>query len=281
MKHSGLKLALLLLLAALLGLGADAQTVGGESARNVVYSNRESALRNAPFSPGETLNYEAKLNKILRGIPAADLTLTVVPTESPNDFLIKARAVSKGTLLKLIRYSFQQQYQTSIDPMRFRALKTTKHDVQKDRVRDSEAIFDYAQKRVTFLETDPNEPMKAPRRIASSIEDQTHDLISGLYALRLLPLAVGKSYDFTVSDSGLVFGVPVRVTGRELQKTVFGNVWCFRVEPEVFGPGRMIEQEGSLIIWISDDARRVPVRAQVNSPIGRVEIKLKSAENLK
>ena len=53
------------------------------------------------------------------------------------------------------------------------------------------------------------------------------------------------------------------------------------VEPQVFGPGRMIEQEGSMIIWITDDARRIPVRAQVNSPIGRVEIKLKSAENLK
>lgn len=280
MRHSGLKLALLLL-SALLGFSADAQTVGGESARNIVYSGRESALRNAPFSPGETLNYEAKLNKIFPGIPAADLTLSVAPTGSPSDFLIKARAASKGTVLKLLRFSFQQQYQSFIDPIRFRALKTTKHDVQKDRVRDSEAVFDYAGKRVTFLETDPNEPMKAPRRIASSIGDETHDLVSSLYALRLLPLAVGGSYNFSVSDSGLVFEVPVKVTARELQKTVLGKVWCFRVEPRVFGPGRMIEQEGSLVIWITDDARRVPVRAQVNSPIGRVEIKLKSAENLK
>lgn len=279
MKHFGLKLAFLLL--ALPGFSTEAQTVGSEAARNIVYGSRESALRNAPFAQGETLNYEAKLSKIFPGIPAADLTLSVVPTASASDFIVRARVVSKGTLLKLLRFSFQQQYQSLIDPIRFRALKTTKHDVQKDRVRDSEAVFDYAEKTVTFLETDPKEPMKAPRRIASSIQDQTQDLISGLYALRLLPLAVGKSFDSTVSDSGLVFEVPVKVTARELQKTIFGKIWCYRVEPQVFGPGRMIEQEGSLVIWISDDARRVPVRAQVNSPVGRIEIKLKSAENLK
>ena len=122
--------------------------------------------------------------------------------------------------------------------------------------------------------------MKPPRKIASAIPDQTHDIISGIYEIRLLPLAVGKTFDLTVSDSGLVYQVPVKVTARERQKTALGKVWCFRVEPQVFGPGRMIEKEGSMIIWITDDARRIPVRAQINASIGRIEIKLKSASPL-
>jgi len=273
-------LLLVFLLSAAFVLNAGAQTFADNTPRKVAYSTA-SPLAGAPFVQGETLTYEAKINKILRGIPAADLTFTIVPTDAPDEFSVKARATSKGTLLKLFRYSFLQQYQSDIDPVRFRALKTTKHDVQKERVRDSEAIFNYTERRVTFLETDPNEPMKAPRRIASGIEEQTQDLISSLYALRMAPLAVGKTFNYNVSDSGLVFDVPVNVTRREMQKSMFGNVWCFRVEPQVFGPGRMIEQEGSIIIWITDDARRIPVRAQVNASIGRVEIKLKSAENLK
>jgi len=36
-----------------------------------------------------------------------------------------------------------------------------------------------------------------------------------------------------------------------------------------------------MIIWMTDDARKIPVRSQVNSPIGRIEIKLKTAKNLK
>ena len=112
--------------------------------RKVAYST-VSPLAAAPFVQGETLAYEAKINKILRGIPAADLTFTVVPTDTSEGFTVKARAVSKGTLLKLFRYSFLQQYQSDIDPVRFRALKTTKHDVQKERIRDSEAVFNYAR----------------------------------------------------------------------------------------------------------------------------------------
>lgn len=278
MRYAGL--TLFFVLSAAFVPFAAAQSFGGSDVAKVAYSAAEP-LSSAPFAQGETLTYEAKINKILRGIPAADLTFTVVPNQKAGDFSVKANASSKGTLLKLFRYSFLQEYQTFIDPVRFRALKTTKHDVQKDRVRDSEAVFDYAEKRVTFLETNPNEPMKAPRRIASSIEEQTHDLISSLYALRMAPLAVGKTFDYSVSDSGLVYDVPVKVTRREMQKTIFGNVWCFRIEPQVFGPGHMIEQEGSLFIWITDDDRRLPVRAQVNAPIGRIEIKLRKAENLK
>jgi len=231
-----------------------------------------------PFAPGEVLQYEAKLSKITRGIPVGNLTFTVSNTPDNGNYLIKADAVSKGSLLSIARYSFLQKYESTIGFKDFRALKTTKHDVQKDRIRDSEAVFDYGDKRVTFVETNPNEPMKPPRKIASVIPDQAHDIISGIYDLRLLPLAVGKTFDLTVSDSGLVYQIPVKVTARELQKTVLGKVWCFRVEPDVFGPGRMIEKEGSMMIWITDDARRIPVRSQINASIGRIEIKLKSVK---
>jgi hypothetical protein len=229
-----------------------------------------------PFAEGEVLRYEAKISRIIQGITVGELTFTVADSPDNKNYLIKADAVSKGTLVKLFGFSFLQQYQSTIGINNFRALKTTKHDVQKDRVRDSEAVFDYGDKRVTFVETDPKEPMKPPRKIASVIPDQTHDIISGIYELRLLPLAVGSTFNLTISDSGLVYQIPVKVTAREQQRTVLGRVWCFRVEPDVFGPGRMIEKEGSMMIWITDDARRVPVRAQINASIGKIEIKLRS-----
>ena len=244
-------------------------------------SNGSARRSTTPFVDGETLTYEGKISKVIRGIAIADLTLTLAKEPNGEDYLVKAEAKSKGTLLKFFRFSFLQEMQSSIDSDGFRAMRTVKHDVQKERVRDSEAVFDYRERRVTYVETDPNEPMRPPRRIASAIDEPSHDLISGIYSLRMLPLAVGKTFRMSVSDSGLVYDVPVRVTARELQKTILGKQWCFRVEPEVFGPNRLIEREGSMIIWITDDARRLPVRSQVNSPYGRIEIKLKTAKNLR
>ncbi len=234
-----------------------------------------------PFIDGETLTYEGKISKVIQGIAVADLTLSVAKASGTDDYLVKAEARSKGTLLKLFRFSFLQQVTSSIDPEKFRVVPTVKHDVQKERIRNSEALFDYRERRVTYVETDPNEPMRAPRRIASEIDDVNHDLISGLYSLRMLPLAIGKTFRMSISDSGLVYDIPIRVTAREQQKTMFGKQWCFRIEPEIFGSNRLIEREGSMTIWITDDARRIPVRSVVDSPYGKIDIRLKAAKNLR
>lgn len=242
---------------------------------NVLAQSNGNTVKKTPFTVGETLTYEGKFSRIIRGIAVADLTFTVTNAPNNQDYLIKAEARSKGTLLKLFRFSFLQQIDSTIDKDDFRVLKTVKKDVQKERVRDSEAVFNYSDKRVTYVETDPKEPMRPPRKIASAIDEKTQDMISGIYNLRLLPLAVGKTFELTVSDSGLVYKVPVRVTAREQQKTVLGKVWCFRVEPEIFGENRLIEQKGSMIIWFTDDERRIPVRSQINSEVGKIEVKLK------
>lgn len=223
---------------------------------------------------GESAKYEAKFNKFI-SISVAELTITTSVAPNGNDLIIKGDAVSKGTLIKMFGFSFVQNYVSTVDLDGFRILKTVKHDVQKERVRDSEAIFDYGQKRVTYVENDPKDPNRPPRRIASDIEDPMNDISSSVFAMRLLPFAVGKRFEIPVSDSGVVYKIPVPVTDRELVKTAIGKVWCWRVEPDVFGIGRLIEQKGKLVIWVTDDDRRIPVKAQINASIGKVEIKIK------
>jgi hypothetical protein len=236
-------------------------------------------VRDLPFSPGETLTYEAKVSKIISGMAVADVIFTVGDTKAPGLLEISADAKSKGTLLKLARYSFLYQFTSNIDTAAWRVQSTERVTAEKERQRTGEAKFDYDEKRVTYVETDPANPMRPPRKIASGIDDDTQDVVSGIYSLRLMPLAVGKRFEVSISDTGLVYHVPVRVTAREVQKTIFGKVWCFRVEPEVFGPGRMIEDKGKMAIWITDDPRRIPVRSRIDTSFGRVEVKLKSVSN--
>jgi hypothetical protein len=232
-----------------------------------------------PFKPGEKLTFSGKFSKsLIRGIDVGDIVFTFSKSADNKTYSTKAEATSKGSLLKLFRFSFYQNIESTIDTENFYALKTTKRDQQKERVRDSEAVFDYSSNKVTYTETDPNDRLKAPRKIASVFDGEAHDIISGIYELRRLPLAVGKVFQLTVSDSGLVYKVPVRVISKERQTTILGKVMCFRIEPEVFGPNRFIEQKGSMIIWITDDEKRLPVRSQINASLGRIEVKLKKIE---
>lgn len=225
---------------------------------------------------GESLKYEGKFSKmILRGIDVFDLNFTIENISDSQEYLVKTEAKSKGTLAKIFGLKFYQNFESTVDGKNFSVLKTVKHDEQGDRVRESQAIFDYKNNKVTYIETDPNDVARQPRVVASPVGANTQDLVTGMYLLRRLPLAVGKSFELTVSDSGLTYKIPVRVTAREQQKSVLGKIWCFRVEPEVFGENRLIEKDGNMIIWITDDARRLPVRSQINADIGRIEVKLK------
>lgn len=226
---------------------------------------------------GETLKYEGKGSKLKLSVAVADLTFTASRAANSTDLVIKSEAISKGSLLKLFRFSFLQQYESTADLAALRIFKTAKHDVQKQRVRESLAVFDYGEKMVSYVETDPKDPNRPPRKIASAIGEQVLDMISAIYAVRMQPLAVGKKFEFTVSDSGLVFKVPVKVIARELQNTVLGKVWCFRVEPEIFGKGRLIERDGKMTIWMTDDARHTPVRSQIKTDFGKFDVKLKSS----
>lgn len=228
-----------------------------------------------PYKVGEVLTYEGKFSKIIPLGSVAELTFTVNKAPDNKNYLVKADAVSKGTLIKIARFSFVQNIESTVDSENYTVLKTIKRDQQKERVRESEAIFNYSDKKVTYVETDPKDTARPPRRIASDIENETYDLVSGVYALRGLPLAVGKNFVLNISDSGLIYQIPVRVTARETQNTILGKVACFRVEPQVFGKGRMIENDGSMVIWITDDNRRVPVRSQLNTNLGKIEVRLK------
>lgn len=226
---------------------------------------------------GETLTYDGKLSRLKIGWSIADLVFKTTAQPDTGRLVIRGEAVSQGTLLKLLRFSFVQEYESLLSMGDFRILKTTKHDVQKQRVRDSEAVFDYGARSVTYVETDPKDATRPPRRIASEIAPDVLDMVSAIYAVRLMPLDVGTRGRFDVSDSGLVYSVPFAVTKRERQPTAtFGKVTCLRVEPDIFGPGRLIEQKGKMVIWLTDDPRHVPVRAEVTTQFGKVNIKLES-----
>jgi hypothetical protein len=265
----------LVVLSVAFAIGGTAQTTASRST-----SSSPPAAANFPFTAGELLAYEGKISKFI-SVTIGDLRFEVVNGTDPGRLNLKIDATSRGTMLKLLKYSFEQKIDTVADARGLHAYSSIKHDVQKTKIRDSVTTFDYDRQMVTWIETNGNEPMQPPRTIASDVQGPTHDIVSAIYFLRTLPMSVGYKTSVDVTDSGLVYRIPVVVAAREKQKSIFGEVWCYRVEPELFGPNRFFEQKGKMEIWITDDARRIPVRARVNAEVGKVDIRLKQAINLK
>lgn len=237
-----------------------------------------------PFKVGENLTYEVSFSRlVLRGIDVADMSFSVAADDenNKNNLVLKAQAVSKGGLLKLVSYSFLQKFDCTVQTgNEFKVLRTVRYDEQDKRIRNGKADFDYAGQKLTYREIDPNNPLAPPRMIVSTLDGAAQDLISAVYYLRRQPLAVGKDLTVRLSDSGVIYQVPIKITARERVNTVIGKVWTLRLEPQIFGDKRPLAGNGKLTVWLTDDQRHLPVRTQIQAKIGKIEIKLKRAENL-
>jgi Protein of unknown function (DUF3108) len=242
-----------------------------------------------PFEPAEELVYEGELSRsVFRGIDIADLRFTAerTPAEakagSPNTTTMlrfTAEAVTKGLFRKLFGLRFRQRIESTVEPSSFTVLRTTKLDEQGDRQRRSEAIFDPGAGRVVWTERDPNDPTREARVVTSEFSGVVQDIASVFYFLRTQRLAPGKRFEITVSDSGRFYRLPISVIEKKKMKTVLGEVSTLRVEPEMFGEGRLVRGKGKISIWLTDDARHIPVQARISSDRGTINIKLKSVRN--
>ena len=253
-------------------------------------TTRANAPRTHPFEPTEELVYVAEFSRaLLKKMDVADFRFTAskqpslqkVSTSGPvedkggDSYLLKftGDVSSKGFFAKLFNLRFREQIESIVDPSSFTVRKTKRVDEQGKRARVSETIYDDGK--VTWVERDPNDPSRPPREAVATFAGQVQDLLSAIYYLRTQPLEVGKSFVVTVSDSGVVYQVPVQVVEKKRKKTVLGRVEAFRVDPEVFGPDRMISGEGKFSIWITNDSRRVPVSARIKMKYGTFDITLR------
>jgi hypothetical protein len=99
---------------------------------------------------------------------------------------------------------------------------------------------------------DPNNPQSEPRKVVADFSGQLQDVLSAIYFLRIQQLRVGKPFEMFIGDGGRVYRVPVKVVEKKKMKTVLGKVNTLRLEPELFGPDRIIDEEkGEFSLWVT------------------------------
>jgi len=245
---------------------------------------QESGTNVLPFSPGEELVYQAEFTRgLLRGIDVAEFRFKADSQHaSPNNgsagypatISLMGDVVSKGLFVRVAGFHFHQHVESVVGPNRFAALRTSKLYEQGKRARVSEAVFDHQAHKVTWSERDPNQP-GSTTTTTLDFSEPIQDVLTVIYFLRTQRLEVGKSLDIPLTDSGRVFRMSVAVVERKRIETVLGRVNAFRVEPAMFGAANLSRSRGQLSIWITDDRRHLPVKAQLKVDIGTFDIKLK------
>jgi hypothetical protein len=100
-----------------------------------------------------------------------------------------------------------------------------------------------------------------------------HDVLSAFYYVRTVPLPAGGSLSIPTHDNKKSYEMLVKVHRRERVQVPAGTFDCVVVEPILKSEG-VFKSKGSIHVWLTDDARRIPVLVKSKIPIGSISVSL-------
>ncbi len=110
-----------------------------------------------------------------------------------------------------------------------------------------------------------------------------HDILSAFYYVRTLNLgsmSKGQSFQLQNFYGKQAYELRVKVLGKDRVKVDAGTFDCVVVEPLV-QEGGLFKSEGRIIVWLSDDALKIPVKVSAKVPVGAIEGRLTSYSGLR
>jgi hypothetical protein len=101
-------------------------------------------------------------------------------------------------------------------------------------------------------------------------------VLSSFYYVRTRSLKVGEHFDIdNWGDDGKIYPLRIMVHKKDRVRVPAGTFNCIVVEPVLRSEG-LFKHKGRMMIWLTDDDRRIPVLMKSKIPIGSIDCRLKS-----
>jgi hypothetical protein len=221
----------------------------------------------------ETLSYGVEWRLMRAG--TAILNWSPVPGGDGRGWQTDLRLESTGFVSRL--YKVDNRYTSLMDP-ELCVLSAYMKSHEGSRRRETTITFDSAEKKASYLERDPVKD-SIVRQQEIDIPVCVHVVLGGLFLLRTLRLEPGQSIQIPISDGKKSVSAHVEAQVRETIKTRTGTHRTIRYEAFLFN-NVLYRRSGHLYVWLTEDARRVPVqiRARLRFHIGTITLQLEKEE---
>jgi len=248
-----------------------AQSVSAEpSAQPSEQPLNNSKSENHAFTPGEKFTYAVSWSKVVdAGI--AVMEIKSGPTTDSGHvyhFVTSTRTVG----LVETFYPVRESIESVVDADGLYSLSYSLKETQGKKKRRKEITFDYEHKKARIAIND-DQP------IVLSVPGHMQDALSSLYSVRAMKdFVVGKSIFVDVIDGDKIWSVEVQTIGKERIKTPAGEFDTIKVKtyPKYEG---VFMNKGEIYIWLTDDARKIPVLMKSIITIGSIVATLTNIED--
>jgi hypothetical protein len=223
-----------------------------------------------PFGPGERVAFRITYAHVLAG----RAWVSVLAGDAGGQPVLRfvAEAKSQGLFAWLFRFQVEDRTVATWDPRSGCSLAIEKRLREGKAIRDQSVIFDREQGMARV--TDPK-----IKETEFDVGPCPLDVLSAFFVTRIRGVSDGVELALPVFDNGKRFRLGVRFLGRErldLPMPLGPGVPTVVVEPQLLEGTGLFVKEGRLKLWLTDDARRIPVRMRSKVPVGSVSADLES-----
>jgi hypothetical protein len=229
-----------------------------------------------PFKPGEILVYEVSFSKLIFSGIVGDLKLAVSKPAGPASNLLefKAEAVSRGFFPTLLGLKVKDTYTSTVSESDL-GLQSYNRLIQEGKKRrEQTSVINRDSGRVAYSDRDLSNVGATPTTKEAPSPPWIQDVLSAIYLVRAQKLNEGEVIPVAISDGGEVYNIEVVVGKRERLKLDLGQFNTVRLDAKVFD-GRFLRRSGEMLVWITDDPRRLIVRARIKTSGATVTADLK------
>jgi hypothetical protein len=225
--------------------------------------------RPVPFKVGETLTYDVSWSTYLTAGTATVAVRDKRPSFDSLAYYIVAEGRPTPLLSKL--YTLYYKADSLLDAYSLLPQRGSLYSEEGGRRRMKSTRFDQAARSAHF-------EMKTATLMTREMQipQYAQDSLSAVYVIRSLPLRDELKLTMPVVDGDDVYRVQVVVTAHENVTTPFGQFLAWKITPIVLNAQGRPQGRG-LSLWISDDARKLPLKMEAEMPVGRFVLSLRDA----
>jgi hypothetical protein len=224
--------------------------------------------RQTAFGVGERLTFNVNFGFITAGY--AEMNIPVLDTVL-NTTTYKVEFTVRSTPTFDLFFEVRDRYETYLDTATIVPWKFEQHISEGKFKRDYVALFDH---RLGIARTDEGD---------FPIPPDVHDIMSAFYYARTIDYSgfrMGQRVGLKNFFKGKTNPLEIKYLGKQRINVKAGTFDCIIVEPMV-KEGGLFKSEGRILIWLSDDANKIPVKVSTKVVIGTIDAELKEYSGLR
>ncbi|MGK9368480.1 DUF3108 domain-containing protein [Melioribacter sp. Ez-97] len=241
-------------------------------AQEVCYAQNEKnefrKIENKAFDAGETLRFEVRYGFVTAGIAEFSIPRIVkIAGRETYNVVFKVNSIPAFDMF----YKVRDRYETYIDKEGIFPWRFEQHIREGGYSRDFSAFFD--QRRGIARTSEGS--YEIPRYV--------NDIVSAFYFARTYNFSNMKPGDKIQLENfykDKVYPLDVIYRGKETIKVDAGEFKSIILEP-IIREGGLFKSEGTIVIWLTDDELKIPVKVKTKILIGSIDADLIYYEGLK